>query len=125
MYPEFLIIDTTAIVCELEEQLNQNWLFTVDVEFVLENIFTSFIMVGAENENFTAMLEWIVDHGFDLKTDNTPLQLEFVIDVIRQTTKNIYNVLLELGYLNNEQFPYKFKRINADKTITVTKLPDN
>lgn len=124
MQPNYIILNIADIVCDLENQLEQSWLFTVDIEFVLENIFISFYDIASNENNFNITLQWFREFGFELKAENNNIQLEFVMEVIRQTMLNIYNNLVENGYLNNESFPYKFGRVLPDRSILVTRLSD-
>lgn len=125
VYPEYLIFNFKNIVTELQTQLSQSWLFTVDVEFVLQIIFTAYTDPFNLERNFNHTLCILKDNGFELKSDNTKLQLDFVIDVIKVTMNNIYDELLLHGYLNNEKFPYLFVRLMPDKSILLTKIPNS
>lgn len=124
-YPNFIVLDLSKIIKELNMQLEQNWLFTVDAEFVLQIIFTAFTDVANVENNFNQTLLWFRDQGFELKSENTELQLDFVIDVIKATMENIYDELVILGYLNNALFPYRFSRILPDNHVLLTKIPDH
>lgn len=123
--PEFIILDIKQITTELKQQLEQNWLFTVDIEFVLQIVFTVFEDVANLETNLEETLLWFRGQGFELKAENTNLQLDFVLDVIKATTVNIYDELVIHGYLNNATFPYRFQRILFDGSVYLTKIYHN
>lgn len=117
--PDVVILNIHEIVREFKEQLGQPWIFTVDIEFILQNLFSSFIDVQNSADNLKKFLTWLRLEGLEVKSDNTPLQIEFVLHVVEQTGKNILNVLVEHGYHTFEYFPYEFKKINTDDSVTL------
>lgn len=123
-YPNYIILDIKPIILELNNQLNQNWLFTVDAEFVLQIAFSAFTDVVNVENNFNQTLLWFRDQGFELKSENTKLQIDFVLDVIKATMQNIYDDLVTHGYLNNDTFPYRFSRIMPDSSVLLIKISD-
>lgn len=119
--PDILILGIEDIIQDCEEQLSQSWIFTIDIEFILQNLFNCFIDVQNTSNNLNQFYSWLKLEGLELKADHTPLQVEFVLHVIHSTAQNILAVLIEHGYYNYEYFPYEFKRILTGKAIVLTK----
>lgn len=122
--PDFVILNIEQIVHDCVEQLTQSWIFTVDVEFILQNLFQCFIDVQNSSSSLKQFLHWLQVEGLEVKSDNTPLQVEFVLHVVEQTGLNILDVLTEYGYHTFEYFPYEFKKINRDNSVILSRVVD-
>lgn len=119
--PDILILDCSDIIKDCQRLLSESWLFTVDLEFILQYMFNCFVSVNDVENNFNKALYWLRTEGLEIKSDNNELQIEFVLDVINKTMQNILVYLVELGYFEFGTFPYEFKQILPDKTILLTK----
>ncbi len=119
--PDFIILDISDIIQDCEEQLSQSWIFTVDIEFVLQNLFNCFIDVQNTDNSLSQFYNWLRVEGLEVKSENTTLQIDFVIHVIKETANSILNKLIEYGYYDYEFFPYRFKSKLSDSNITLVR----
>lgn len=122
--PDFVILDISSIIQDCREQLSQSWIYTVDVEFILQNLFNVFIDVQNTESNLETFYIWLKNEGLETKTENTKLQTEFILHVVKDTAQKILTELIELGYYTYEYFPYDFKRILFEDSVLLSRNLD-
>lgn len=120
--PNALILDCSDIIKDCQRLLDESWLFTVDLEFILQNMFNCFVNVQDVESVFNKTLYWLKTEGLEFKSDNTENQISYILDVINKTMQNILSYVISIGYFEFGTFPYEFKELLPDKSILLTKI---
>lgn len=120
-YSNILIIGIPKQMEEIEKYLLSSWLPTIDIESVLSIIFTCFISIPNFEHSVKRTITWMIHEGLDFK-DISPIQKSFIVEALQRIMQDIYDELLQQGFLNFDYFPYEFKQTLPDKSIVLTKI---
>lgn len=119
--PDYIILDISSIIQDCREQLSQSWIYTVDIEFILQNLFDAFIDVQNTEQNLDLCMHWLKHEGLETKADNTLLQTEFILHVVKVSAQKILDELISIGYYTYEYFPYEFKGILSGDAVLLSR----
>lgn len=122
-YPNVLILDTRSFLPKYREQIEQDWIESVNFTEMVTNIVAAYNYVPKCNNRLDELLEMFEISTYDSRPGISPRQAEFVVSIFKQFSNELDEYLTTRGLLNYDNFPYAVESILEDGSIVLRKTP--
>lgn len=116
-----MIIPIAEAALEFKQQLEQDWLFTVDTDAIFGLLAAASLNCQGSDRPIYELMEWLFSEGLEIKTGTTHLQRQFVSEVIEATARTIQEELFKIGFFSDDYNQYEFIRLMPDSRFIVVK----
>lgn len=118
-----IILTTPPFLEEAKHQLNQGWLFNIDMDALLSCAFACFENVPIAETVLQMLMASILSDFYDVKERREgEIQKNFVAIVVKHLVLNIEQYLKDYGLLQQEQFPYRYKTLLPDGSVVLERI---
>lgn len=117
-----IILTTPVFLEEAKGQLNQGWLFNIDMDALLSAAFGCFEATDKVQEELQMLMASILSDFYDTKGNEGEIQKNFVATVVKHLVLNLEQYLKDYGFLQHGQFPYRYKTLLPDGSIVLERI---